>query len=126
MKWVIVGNYKKLNIWIKSLELVKVVYDIVKKYPDNEKFGLISQSKRAVVSIPSNIAEGIGRNYKKDTIQFLHIARGSLYELDTLIDIALLVNFIREQDKINVTEAMEECLKLLNGLIAYYENSSLK
>ncbi len=126
MKWVIVGNYKKLNIWIKSLELVKVVYDLVKKYPDNEKFGLISQSKRAVVSIPSNIAEGIGRNYKKDTIQFLHIARGSLYELDTLIDIALLVNFIREQDKINVTEAMEECLKLLNGLISYYESGNLK
>ena len=95
MKRVIVGNYKKLNIWIKSLELVTVVYDLVKKYPDNEKFGLVSQTKRAVVSIPSNIAEGIGRNYKKDTIQFLHIARGSLYELDTLFEIALTIQIYR-------------------------------
>jgi four helix bundle protein len=126
MKRVIVGNYKKLNIWIKSLELVSVVYDLVKKYPDNEKFGLISQSKRAVVSTPCNIAEGIGRNYKKDTIQFLHIARGSLYELDTLIDIAFMLKFISEQDRIGVSECMEECLKMINGLIGYYENSSLK
>jgi four helix bundle protein len=120
------GSYKKLNIWIKSLELVTVVYDLMKKYPDDEKFGLVSQSKRAVISIPSNIAEGIGRNYKKDTIQFLHIARGSLYELDTLIEIAETVKCIDALDKNMFGRKMEECLKLLNGLIAYYENSSLK
>jgi four helix bundle protein len=122
----IMGSYKKLNIWVKSLELVKIVYDLMKKYPDDEKFGLVSQSKRAVVSIPSNIAEGIGRNYKKDTIQFLHIARGSLYELDTLFEIAETVNCIDALDKNMFGRKMEECLKLLNGLIAYYENSRLK
>ncbi|MGL6266677.1 MAG: four helix bundle protein [Chitinophagaceae bacterium] len=126
MKQVIVGNYKKLNIWIKSIELVTVVYDLVKKYPDNEKFGLISQSKRAVVSIPSNIAEGIGRNYKKDTIQFLHIARGSLYELDTLIEIGLICKYIKEEQKVQLSYIMEECLRLLNGLISYYESGNLK
>jgi len=119
-------SYKKLNIWIKSLELVTIVYDLMKKYPGDEKFGLVSQSKRAVVSIPSNIAEGIGRNYKKDTIQFLHIARGSLYELDTLMEIAETVKCIDTLDKNLFGRKMEECLKLLNGLIAYYENSSLK
>jgi len=121
-----VGNYKKLNIWIKSLELVTVVYDLVKKYPHDEKFGLVSQTKRAVVSIPCNIAEGVGRNYKKDTIQFLHIARGSLYELDTLIDIGLVCKFIKEEQKIQLSYKMEECLRLLNGLIVYFEKSSLK
>ncbi len=126
MKRVIVGNYKKLNIWIKSLELVKVVYDLVKKYPDDEKFGLVSQTKRAVVSIPCNIAEGLGRNYKKDTIQFLHIARGSLYELDTLIEIGLICRYIKEEQKIQLSYKMEECLRLLNGLIVYFEKSSLK
>jgi four helix bundle protein len=111
MKQVIVGNYKKLNIWIKSMELVAVVYDLVKKYPDNEKFGLVSQTKRAVVSIPSNIAEGLGRNYKKDTVQFLHIARGSLYELDTLIDIGLICRYIKEEQKIQLNCKLEECLR---------------
>jgi four helix bundle protein len=98
----------------------------MKKYPNEEKFGLISQSKRAVVSIPCNIAEGIGRNYKKDTIQFLHIARGSLYELDTLIEIGAIVKFITSDDKKTFAERMEECLKLLNGLISYYESGHLK
>jgi four helix bundle protein len=119
-------SYKKLDIWIKSMELVTIVYDMMKNYPNDEKFGLVSQSKRAVVSIPCNIAEGIGRNYKKDTIQFLHIARGSLYELDTLIEIAATVKFIDVSDKKIFVYRMEECLKLLNGLIAYYENSNLK
>ena len=120
------GDYKKLNIWNKSLELVSLVYDLMKKYPGDEKFGLISQSKRAVISVPSNIAEGIGRNYKKETIQFLHVARGSLYELDTLIDIAFIVKFIEEQDRAKVSVTLVECLKMVNGLISYYEKNILK
>ena len=65
--------------------LVKKVYDLVKEFPKEELFGLTSQARRAVVSVPSNIAEGCGRQYKKDTRQFLHIARGSLYELETIL-----------------------------------------
>ena len=64
------------------METVKEVYDITKLYPIEEKYGLKSQTNRAAVSIPSNIAEGLGRNYKKDTIQFLHISRGSAYEVE--------------------------------------------
>jgi four helix bundle protein len=108
------------------MELVAVVYEIMKYFPIDEKYGLVSQTKRAVVSLPSNIAEGLGRNYKKDTIQFLHIARGSLYELDTLFEITFLVKFIDQVEMERVSELMAECLKLLNGLIAYYENSGLK
>lgn len=108
------------------MELVTDVYDLMKNYPDEEKFGLISQSKRALVSIPCNIAEGLGRNYKKDTIQFLHIARGSLYELDTLMDIGQICRYIKEDQKVQLDCKIEECLKILNGLISYYESGNLK
>ena len=67
-------GYKKLDAWQQSMFLVKEVYIITKKFPKDELYALTSQTKRAAVSIPCNIAEGTGRNYKKDTIQFLHIA----------------------------------------------------
>ena len=75
-------NYKKLEAWKKSMELVKEIYEITRSFPREELYALTSQIKRAAVSVPCNIAEGSGRNYKKDTIQFLHIARGSLYEVE--------------------------------------------
>lgn len=114
-------SYKKLEAWKKSMLLVKYVYQLVKFYPKEELFALTSQTKRAVVSIPSNIAEGIGRNYKKDTLQFLHISRGSLYELETLLNIAVMVEIIREEKVSSIIDLIEENLKILNGLIASFE-----
>ena len=76
-------NYKKLDVWIISMETVKEIYNLTKLYPKEERYGLTNQTNRAAVSIPSNIAEGLGRNHKKDTIQFLHISRGSAYEVET-------------------------------------------
>ena len=70
-------NYQKLDAWKISMQLVKEIYLLTKFYPKEEFFALTSQTKRAAVSIPSNIAEGMGRQHKKDTIHFLHIARGS-------------------------------------------------
>lgn len=89
-------------------------------------FALTSQTKRAVASVPSNIAEGVGRNYKKDTIQFLHIARGSLYEVETLLNIAAMVEILSKEKFDKLNEMTEECLKILNGLISYYEKGNLK
>lgn len=120
-------NYKKLEAWKKSMSLVKDVYLIVKAYPKEESFALTSQTKRAAVSIPANIAEGIGRNYKKDTIQFLHIARGSLYELETLLNIAVMVEIMSENKFESFINLIDENLKILNGLIKSYEtNTALK
>ena len=120
------ATYQNLDVWKKSMELVKDIYDTVKFYPREEQYALTSQTKRAAISIPANIAEGIGRNYKKDTIQFLHISRGSLYELETFLKLATMLSFI-DNDKFNFPEQKcQECLKLINGLIAYFEKTGLK
>jgi len=68
--------YENLKVWQEAMELVEIVYDLVKRFPSDEKFDLVSQIKRSVVSIPSNIAEGKGRNSDKEFKQFLYIARG--------------------------------------------------
>jgi four helix bundle protein len=122
----VVPGYKNLDAWKQSMVIVKEVYVMVKSFPKEELYSLTSQTKRAAVSVPANIAEGIGRNYKKDTIQFLHIARGSLYELETLFNIAVVIEMISEEKFISVSPLIDNCLKLINGLIRYYEKSDLK
>ena len=86
------------------MDVVTIIYKLVKQFPDDEKFGLTSQIKRSSVSVPSNIAEGYGRNYTKDYTRFLNIARGSLYEMQTQLQVALNLGFIVKEDlnKINV------------------------
>ena len=83
-----IKSYKDLLIWQKGIQLVKEIYLICKDLPKDEVFGLQSQMKRAAISIPSNIAEGYGRNYTQNYIQFIKIARGSLLELETQIIIS--------------------------------------
>jgi four helix bundle protein len=79
------------------MQLTKDVNELVKNFPKEEMYGLSSQVKRAVVSVAANIAEGVGRNTKKDTMQFLHISRGSLYELQTLLELAADFDFLDQQ-----------------------------
>jgi four helix bundle protein len=114
-------NYKKLDVWTLSMSTVKEIYDITKLYPVEEKFGLTSQTNRAAVSIPCNIAEGLGRNYKKDTIQFLHVSRGSTYEVETLLSVALLVKIINEETYNRVNLIVEKNIQVINGFIKYLE-----
>src|SRR5687767_14437632 len=114
-------NYESLEGWKKSMELVKEVYSTTKSYPKEELYGLTSQTRRAAISIPANIAEGVGRNYRKDSIQFFHVSRGSLYELDTLLNIAASLNFISKESFNGFSNKINECIKILNGLITYYE-----
>ncbi|MEO7394819.1 MAG: four helix bundle protein [Chitinophagaceae bacterium] len=120
------SNYKKLDVWQQSMELVKEIYLTTKTFPKEELYALTSQTKRAAVSVPCNIAEGTGRNYKKNTIQFLHISRGSLYDLETLLNIAVMVEIIQENTFNKISAIIDKCMQLLNGLIRYYEKSNLK
>lgn len=119
-------SYQNLDVWKKSMALIKDVYLTLKVFPKEEIYALTSQTKRAAISISANIAEGIGRNYKKDTLQFLHIARGSLYELETLLLIAVSLDFIAEEKGQILIVQIDESMRLLNGLITYFEKSELK
>jgi four helix bundle protein len=118
-------NYKELDVWILSMETVKEIYNLIRTYPKEEKYALIDQTRRAAISIPTNIAEGLGRNHLKDTIQFFHISRGSAYEVDTLLCIAKMVNAINEQTYIRVFEKIKRNIQVINGYINYLEKKLL-
>ncbi len=114
-------SYKNLDVWKISMETVKEIYCLTKSYPIEEKYGLISQTNRAAVSISSNIAEGLGRNYKKDTIQFLHISRGSAYEVETLLSVAKMISIVDEHtyNYNRISEILERNIQLITGFINY-------
>lgn len=114
-------SYRDLIVWKKSMLLVTSIYKLTEKFPDDEKFGLTSQIKRSAVSIPSNIAEGYGRNYRKDYSRFLQISRGSLYENQTQMEIAINLLFLNEEDLKEIKELSLEVEKMLNSLIKKLE-----
>ena len=91
-------DHKDLDVWKQSMLLAEQVYTLTKEFPFDEKYGLISQMKRAVVSIPSNIAEGAARKGNKESIQFMYIAMGSLSELETQILLSQRLQFVNSVD----------------------------
>lgn len=97
--------------------MVTLVYKLIKVFPEDEKFGLTSQIKRSSVSVSSNIAEGYGRKYTKDYTRFLQIARGSLFEMQTQLQIAVNLNFIEEIELEDIKSLSVEVEKMLNVLI---------
>lgn len=119
-------SYTQLEVWKKARVLVFEIYKLTAKFPKEELYGLTSQMRRAAVSIPSNIAEGCGRQYKKETIQFQYISRGSQYELETELYLSFDLGFISEADLNRTLELLVEGRKLLSGFIGYLENSKLK
>lgn len=106
-------NYKEMKIWQKARTLVKAVYEITEKLPKEELYGLTSQIRRAVVSVPANIAEGAGRGTDRDFGHFLNIARGSLFELDTLLILAKDLEYISESELGTVSEMISEIIKMM-------------
>jgi len=115
--------YLDLIVWQKSMKMVTLIYQLLKQFPDVEKFGLTSQIKRSSVSIPSNIAEGYGRNYTKDYCRFLQIARGSLFECQTQLQIGINLNFINENQLQEIKALSTEIEKMLNSLIKKLTNA---
>lgn len=105
-------NIKELKIWNKAMDLAVQVYELSSKFPSDERFGLTSQVRRCAVSIPSNISEGAGRNTKGEFKQFLGIANGSAYELQTQLIIANKLNFIDENSTESILEIIDEIKKM--------------
>ncbi|MCQ9640484.1 four helix bundle protein [Chryseobacterium sp. WG14] len=114
-------DYTELEVWIEGRKLVNLTYILTTNFPKEELFALTSQIRRAAISIPSNIAEGCGRRTSKDTLHFLHIARGSLYELETQFYLALDQVYISKDDFEIVNRKILLCKKLISGFINYYK-----
>lgn len=111
------SSYRELTVWQRAMDLVVDVYRLAESLPDRERFGLISQAKRAAVSIPANIAEGYGRMHKKEYIHHLSISNGSLCELQTLILITRRLEYSDTSMIDRVWERCEEVGKMLYSLI---------
>ncbi len=113
-----IKSFRDLVVWQKAMSLVERVYAITKQFPADERYALTSQLKRAAVSVPSNIAEGYGRNSSADYIRFLQIALGSLYEMQTQLELACRLGFVEKDEFRSASELCTEIGKMLVSLIA--------
>lgn len=109
-------SHKQLIVWEKSLELVQEVYTITEKFPVEEKYGLVSQLKRAAVSVVSNISEGEARRSGKEKRRFYEFSRSSLVEIDAQFEVALLLEFVSEEELKKLTALLNECFAMLSKL----------
>lgn len=112
-----IRNYRDLVAWQRAMDLVEAVYKLTQMFPKQEVYGLTAQIRRAAVSIPSNIAEGEGRNTPKDFARFLSIAYGSLREVETQLTIALRLRYVTETDITAAQQLCDETGRILNGLM---------
>lgn len=111
-------TYRDLIVWQKSMDLVLLVYNTTKQFPKEEMYNLTSQIRRSVVSVPSNIAEGYGRNSSADYVRFLQIASGSLYELQTQLEICERMEYLSRESFNTVNALSIEIEKMLSSLIS--------
>ena len=111
-----VQGHRDLLVWQEAINLVGLIYQCTADFPREEVFGLTSQMRRAAVSVPSNIAEGAARNGKREFVQFLGVARGSLSELETQVIISRDLGFLTSSVS-ELSEKIERLFKLINGLI---------
>jgi four helix bundle protein len=109
-------GYRDLIVWQKGIALVKQIYEITAMFPSEEKFGLMSQMRRAAVSIPSNLAEGQARKSTREFVQFISNAEGSLAELDTQMVVALALNFVKAGEAAAIAGQLDELRRMLNSL----------
>jgi four helix bundle protein len=109
-------SYRELLVWQKGMALAKQVYQLTAGFPAEEKFGLVSQMRRAAVSVPSNLAEGQARNTTGEFVQFISHAEGSLAELDTQLLLAVELNFLTSASAAAGLEAVAELRRMTNGL----------
>ncbi|MGK2905861.1 MAG: four helix bundle protein [Desulfuromonadales bacterium] len=108
--------HRKLDVWQKSMQLTKDIYEITADYPKSESYGLSSQMRRAAISISSNIAEGAGRKGHKEFLQFISIAQGSASELDTQIELSKMVGYLDQERSADLLINLTNVTKMLYGL----------
>jgi four helix bundle protein len=118
-----IKTYRDLMVWQKSMTLVTTIYQTTNSFPSSEQFGLISQIRRAAVSLPSNIAEGYGRNSLGDYTRFLQIAISSLYEIQTQLEISYNLNYLPLSKFDTAFEQTREIERMLSGLIQKLKNN---
>ena len=113
------NNHKDLDVWNKSMDMVESVYKILEKFPNSEKYILVDQIKRSAISVPSNIAEGAGRQSNKEFIKFLYISMGSLSELETQLLLAKRLQYLEKYEELEI----DNIRKMIIGLINYLKNN---
>lgn len=110
-------NYRKMIVWQKSMQLTEAAYMEIRKLPTEELYALSAQMRRAVISIPSNIAEGAGRNTDNDLRHFMTIARGSATELETQFMVAEMLGYLEHEDIEPIMNLLDEIRRMLSALI---------
>jgi len=113
----VIESYRDLRVWQESMNLAEICYKVTKTFPKEEIYGMTSQIRRAATSVPANIAEGYGREYRQEYIQFLHIAQGSLKELETHLLLAQRVELLPTENADSTLKQCESVGKLLRPLI---------
>lgn len=113
-------SHKNLDVWRTDLQLVKEVYELTKNYPHEELYGLISQLRRASVSVPSNLSEGLARSSHAETKRFLDISRASIVEIDTQLEISLILELCNKSDIHIVEELLNKSFAMTTNLIKKY------
>jgi four helix bundle protein len=109
-------KYKELKVWQKAMDLAEAIYEVTKGFPSEEKYGVTSQLRRCAISIPSNIAEGAGRNTNKDFNRFLDVSVGSLFELETQVLLSFRVGFLNLPSKNTLIDEVSQIHAMLIGL----------
>ncbi len=107
--------HRKLAVWSKSVELSVLTYKITETFPKHEQYGLSSQMRRSAVSVASNLAEGAARSGRKELVQFLNIARGSLSELDTQVEVAFRIGYLSAEQRDGIDGMMIHVDRMLYG-----------
>jgi four helix bundle protein len=114
-------SHKDLDVWKRAIELVTIIYDVTKKFPKDEIYGISNQIRRAAVSIPSNIAEGAARKHAKEFVQFLYVSLGSSSEIETQLLICKNLKYLSDDVLENIQKELDAIRKMIIGLIRSLE-----
>lgn len=118
--------HKKLDVWNMAIDLTLGIYHVSKSFPKEERFGLTNQMRRAALSVPSNIAEGAARQTRKEFMNYLHMAQGSLSELDTHLELAKRLDYLAREEWTKFDQHLDRIDKMLSGLIRHQKTKNVK